>query len=208
MESTEGFRFQADWFSWKIPSWENLFKRIAWDSTTPKTIVEIGSFEGRSAVWMLQNLIAAPGSALHCIDPYAAYREIRDRDFEAIRQNFLHNVNLTGKGDIVTLHRGQSFDKLVEIYATGIRADLIYIDGDHYAEAALADLVLSYKIAKPGALIICDDYLWSNPEDQAVDVLKTPKIAVDSFVNIHLPQIELIYGFPLYQFVFRKKASA
>ena len=207
MDNKEGYRFQTDWFSWQIPAWKALFKRVSWDPSTPKTIIEIGSFEGRSAVWMLQNLIEAPGSALHCIDPHANYSQIPGINFNVVQENFLHNVGLTGKGDIVTLHNGQSFDKLIEIYAKGIRADLIYIDGDHHAPATLEDLVLSYRIAKPGAVIICDDYLWSDPQEEHVDVLKTPKIAIDSFVTIHQPQIELFVGHPLYQFVFRKKAS-
>ena len=81
-------------------------------------------------------------------------------------------MGLTGKGDIVTLHNGQSFDKLIEIYAKGIRADLIYIDGDHSYEAVRADLELSFAACKPGGLICVDDYVlgrwWGNSVLRAV----------------------------------------
>ncbi len=42
--------------------------------------------------------------------------------------------------------------------------DFIYIDGGHGATDVLEDAVLSFRLAKPGAVIAFDDYLWNDPQ--------------------------------------------
>lgn len=201
----KGYRFQADWFSHVAPSWQLLFGQIGWNSSTPKTIIEIGCFEGKATVWMLNNLIGAAGSEVHCIDRFAASPGTLQWDFDQVRDAFTHNVGLTGKGSMVTLHESESFPRLVALYTQGLRADFIYVDGSHRARDVLADLVMAFEIAKPGGLIICDDYLWVRESDIEVDILNTPKIAVDAFVNIYRREIEICSRVPLYQFAFRRK---
>ncbi len=38
-------------------------------------MVEIGSFEGRSTLWILENLLRHPDSRMHCIDTFAGGAE-------------------------------------------------------------------------------------------------------------------------------------
>ena len=204
--STKKYRLQADWFTHVIPSWQELFQRIGWNPSTPKTIVEIGCFEGRATVWMLENLVASPASQMYCIDRFAADPGTLQWDFDQVRANFLHNVRLTGKADLVHLREGPSFPELTSLYAEGLRADFIYIDGSHHARDVLADLVMSFEIAKPGALVICDDYLWQQESDAKVDVLNNPKFAIDSFVNVYMRELQICSKVPLYQLAFLKMA--
>src|SRR5207237_8458694 len=46
-----------DWFSSNIPSWQQLFAAAG----APRSVLEIGGYEGRATVWMGENLIAAGG---------------------------------------------------------------------------------------------------------------------------------------------------
>ena len=39
--------------------------------------------------------------------------------------------------------------------------DIIYIDGSHATSDVLEDAVLSYRLLKPGGLLIFDDYHWA-----------------------------------------------
>jgi hypothetical protein len=50
------YEFTFDWFSWSIEPWKQIFARLG----APSRILEIGSFEGRSTVWMAENLLRAP----------------------------------------------------------------------------------------------------------------------------------------------------
>jgi hypothetical protein len=42
--------------------------------------------------------------------------------------------------------------------------DFIYVDGAHSTIDVLEDAVLSFLLAKPGAIIAFDDYLWNDPQ--------------------------------------------
>ncbi len=58
-------KFTADWFSSHIPHWERLLRPLAGQ---PIQALEIGSYEGRSAVWLLQEILTHPESRLTCVD--------------------------------------------------------------------------------------------------------------------------------------------
>lgn len=155
---------------------------------------------------MLENLVGSGGGTVHCVDSFLGGEEHEDIDFTQVRRNFENNVRATRKAELAHLHEGQSFDKLVDLYRAGVRADLIYLDASHRATDVLSDLVLSHRIARVGGIVICDDYLWRVEDPRKVDVLSTPKIAIDSFTNIYRQQIDFFIDFPLYQFVYRRVA--
>ena len=46
--------FTQDWFSHNIPGLESIVKLLP----SNKDILEIGSFEGRSTCWLLENVLA------------------------------------------------------------------------------------------------------------------------------------------------------
>ena len=70
--------------------------------------------------------------------------------------------------------------------------DFIYIDGSHATRDVLQDAVLSFMVAKLGAIIAFDDYLWNDP---AFNQRGVPKPAIDAFPNIYSSNIELLeYG--------------
>ena len=67
--------------------------------------------------------------------------------------------------------------------------DIVYIDGSHAAPDVIVDTVLSWQLLKKGGIMIFDDYLWNrdwSPE-------KTPKIAVDAFLNIFKKELQVIH---------------
>ena len=43
------YEFSRDWFTGNIPTWRQVV-----DKNKPRKILEIGSFEGRSTVWMVE----------------------------------------------------------------------------------------------------------------------------------------------------------
>ena len=43
-------QFTSDWFSQNVPAWRGFFGKLKWDSATAKTVVEIGSYEGRASL--------------------------------------------------------------------------------------------------------------------------------------------------------------
>ena len=54
--------FTVDWFTGYIPAWKNVFAA----TKVPENILEIGSFEGRSTCWLLENTQAH----VTCVDTW------------------------------------------------------------------------------------------------------------------------------------------
>jgi predicted O-methyltransferase YrrM len=190
--------FTSDWFSHHISVWIGFFASLRWDAEAPKTVIEIGSYEGRASLWMLENLLKNKESVLHCVDVFA------EKDgADSYWRRFKSNIEGASGSKKVSVHSLTSFEFLIEFISKGRRADFIYVDGSHRAADVLEDLVLSFRSLKPGGILICDDYLGGAGKGNDL-TLGSPKIAVDTFTTIFRDRIEIIGGQPLYQLAFIK----
>lgn len=134
----------------------------------PVNLLEIGSYEGRSAVWMLDSICAHPNCTLTTIDPFESSPtwEIGPEKRE-IESRFHYNIGLTGKMDRVEFVKAKSFDALIEwnnikkinSSQPSRSFDFVYIDGAHEADAVFQDAMLVWPLLKNNGIIIFDDYL-------------------------------------------------
>ena len=181
--------FTKDWFTHNIPTWSALLSK-----TNPRRVLEVGSHEGRSACWLIENCPLL--ISLYCVD---VWRDV------AIEKRFDANTAaaLVGKDVHVVKCKGLSALKLSELAAIAPGSfDFIYIDGSHTAPDTLTDAVLAFQLLKVGGLLIFDDYLWF--EDGHANPLLSPKIGIDAFVNIFAAQVTVLMGTPLYQLYLQK----
>ena len=155
--------------------------------------MEIGSFEGRSSVWFLDNLLTNKKSTITCLDPWMDYsqdgKSLNSYDSEEsqwkfgtdkIIDTFLYNIEASGFSDKVIVERGISTKILPKLLVNENKYDIIFIDGNHVAPFVLMDAVLSWDLLKVGGIMIFDDYLWMPERYKSL----TPKIAVDSFIEV------------------------
>ena len=179
------YAFTSDWFSGNIPSWKDKLGGLAGQPNLHA--VEIGSYEGRSAVWLLENILTAPDSRLTCIDKFEMddeFHEIVDRMKLAIPQHadiegvFDANIRATGAEKKVRKLKGRSVEMLRNLPLDSY--DLIYIDGSHTARNVLTDAVLCWDLLKINGIMIFDDYRWNVFTE---DVLKSPQPAIDAFMH-------------------------
>ncbi|WP_165486579.1 class I SAM-dependent methyltransferase [Methylobacterium sp. GXF4] len=198
------FNFREDWFSTNIPNWMTIFNTIGWNADEIKCAVEIGSFEGRSSVWILQNLLKNDRSKLHCIDTFEGGQEYSPDQLDGLYDRFNSNIRATGNLHKVVIHKKKSFEALVELNHGKCLADFIYVDGSHESQDVIADLILSFNMLRPGGLMICDDYIWSIAGDISHDLAQSPKFGIDCFTNIYHKNIKIIRGQSLYQLAFTK----
>jgi predicted O-methyltransferase YrrM len=192
--------YSTDWFTKNIPIWE---KTLADLKGKPIKAVELGSYEGRSAVWMLENILTHPDASLTCVDSWKDGVNTTDLegtkpDWKAVKANFRDNLEGYYSPKL-EVYDGRTFDYLREEPRESV--DLIYVDASHTAHDALIDGVLSHLILKPGGIIIFDDYLWG-ALNHAPNV---PKGAIDAFMECFAEQYELLACG--YQVVLRKKSE-
>lgn len=186
----DGYRYEFDWFTWHLPNWTRLL--ADWSGRAPLRCVEIGSWEGRSAVWMLENLLDSEGSVLHAVDPWDCPIGA------AVEARFDHNTGLAKSRGTLVKHRGRSEDVLPGFAAGSI--DLVYVDGSHTAADTLSDLALSWRLLPVGGRMICDDYpletgiaFGEEITFPPVPPLERPKLAIDAFLTCYDGRYRLLH---------------
>jgi predicted O-methyltransferase YrrM len=194
--------FTSDWFSALGAVWRDIFRSQSWDSSKPKTIVELGCFEGRATLWILENLLMNPASRLHCVDVFPD-----DDKPETYGARHRRNVRTSPRANMVTRHAVYSYDFLLDFVHKGGKADFIYIDASHRSPEVLEDLILAFQALNVGGVIICDDYLGGAPDPKSEGILSTPKMAIDVFTTLFRDRLQILRGQPLYQMAFIKTAG-
>ena len=66
--------------------------------------------------------------------------------------------------------------------------DIIFIDASHEANDVILDAVLSWRLLKVEGILIFDDYKWK----KIVQKNYRPALAIDSFIEIYKPEIEVL----------------
>jgi hypothetical protein len=166
--------FTSDWHSYTIPIWEAVvLPRL---KGGPRRMLELGSYEGRSAAWALDNVVAA--GELVCVDNW------RVPDIEA---RFDQNV-----GSRVTKIKGHITSVLVGMADAGEKYDLIYIDGDHDGAAIIENAVLAWMLISAGGILVFDDYRYHNPQQFAVGKID-PHFGIDAFLTCYCLRMQVLH---------------
>ena len=198
----DDYEFTSDWFSVHIPAWER------WMDMLPerKRFLEIGSYEGRSAVWLAGKL--EEGGYIDCIDPWIGNGEhaAPGQPIEDKFTRFKRNADIFNSqhGLKISWCRHFSFDWLTMANNEGHEEeyDFIYIDGSHLAKDCLTDCILAWPLLKPAGLMVMDDYIWS---DGSIANL-SPKMAIDIFTTLWGGELDIVgHG---NQVVVRKRVAA
>ncbi|WP_193182346.1 class I SAM-dependent methyltransferase [Nisaea sediminum] len=178
--------FTTDWFQMSRSVWEALIPR-----KKPARILEIGSYEGASACFVVQKLADEQSIEIHCIDTWEGSVETKERDMGAVERRFDQNMKIVTEAAArevkLTKHKGRSDRILARLLTEGYASyfDLVYVDGSHQAPDVLCDAVLGFRLCRTGGVMVFDDYLWRDPSDPAKNVMRTPKPAIDAFTNIY-----------------------
>ena len=165
--------FKYDWFT---PIKATMEK---WVPKETKKILEIGSFEGLSTCWFMDH---CPDSTITCIDTFEGGEDQQTLDIANLLARFTENT--AAYGPRICVRQGNSWEKLTGRPSN--HYDVVFVDGSHVASDVLNDLTQSFRVCKPGGLIIADDYSWEN---QRTDC---PKVAIDAFIRCFVGRVEVL----------------
>jgi len=188
MTETEEYKFTQSWFD----AGEQVWPQIVPLMNQRQRVLEVGSFEGRSSVWIVEHMLE-DGGLLRCVDNWQGSEEHKDVPMDAAEKLFDHNIQLAVKNfpkRRVHKFKGNSTEMLSSMVASESGDyDFIYIDGSHTAPDVMSDIVMAWPLLKVGGIMVFDDYLWGD----ARDVLHKPKISIDAFVTIYGESLSIVH---------------
>ena len=169
------YNFSDDFFTHHIPNWEEILGHVKGKPNIH--YLEVGVWEGRSFIWVLENILTHPTAKATGIDIFPGQ----------VKEVFLANLKIGGFLEKVTVITGKSQIRLRDLPIESV--DIIYIDGSHAAKDVLIDAVYSWQLLKNGGILILDDYRWR----RNLPVESRPKIAIDSFISVFRGYVEVIH---------------
>jgi len=185
-------------FKW----WSHFLKNFI---GKPNIFLEIGTYEGKTAVWFLENILTHEASRIVCIDPWTAPGNdyLRTYDMEKVEKKYKENIE-PYKDKVFTV-KGFSFDVLCALNAGVLikpppAFSLVYVDGDHRTSHVLSDCVLAWNLLISGGIMIFDDY---GSGDINSTIQEHPKLAIDNFLQTIPGEYEVL--FYSYQLMILKK---
>ncbi len=162
-------KLSQDWFSHNVYDWQKTLE----DYINIKfEYLEIGSFEGCSALYIAQNY---QGAKITCVDAWDVNTVGNENlDLENIELNFDKNTLEFKEKFLKIKMKSRDFFSLNKN-----RYKIIYIDGSHEAVDVFDDCVASWKVLENKGIIIMDDFFWKLNQN----ILNSPAKAIVDFLN-------------------------
>jgi len=187
------YKFTNNWFGRNVDISMKLLKTMF--TGKKLDILEIGSHEGRSSMWMAENLCKVKNSSFTSVEPF-----IMENTSTHIRlntkNNFIHNIEVLNSKNynVNFIHINDTsrntFPKLNTKY------DIIYHISYTDMENVFYNLSDTRKLLRKGGVILLDDVGFDHDKDSGV------MGAIKKFLDIHPTEYEVILR--EYQWAFRK----
>ncbi len=174
-------KFTSDWFSDKKENWDR-HKKFFEDKKEVRCL-EVGSYEGRSTLYIATNYCKNKDSVIYAIDTWNGSMENDPEHEKDLYQRFTHNLKTHIDNKRVIPIREMSKKVLPgllnSVYKDNMKKfDFIYIDGSHVAKDVMFDLAVAWELLNVGGVMIMDDYGWRKYSQASL----TPKPAIDGFL--------------------------
>lgn len=142
-----------------------LYALARWYAPTA-IFVELGSWQGRSAVWLGTAARDRGAGMLHAVDHWRGSATILDllegKEPDWLYRTFLQNIESCGLSTYVRPWRMSTLEAARQW--SGEPIGLLYIDADHDYEAVRADFEAWAPYVAPGGYIVFDDVpSWNGP---------------------------------------------
>jgi len=191
-------QFKELWFDMtdiNIVQWCVTFSRI-FNRADPVRILEIGSWEGRSTLFLLTYFTEGH---LTAVDTWAGSEYHHYRDLQDLEARF--DGNLAPCAARLTKRKGSSLHVLPQLLDEQQKFDVIYVDGSHFADDVLTDGITAGRLLNQGGVLIFDDFLWPcYPRARA-----NPAWAINLFLKYHRGEYKILNAY--YQIILQKKIT-
>jgi predicted O-methyltransferase YrrM len=189
-------QFKEPWFDINIVPWCATFSTI-FNRADPVRILEIGSWEGRSALFLLtyftQGHLTAVDTWTGDLEAHYVRRDLRDLEVR-------FDGNLAPCVARLTKRKGSSLQVLPQLLDEQQKFDVIYVDGSHFADDVLTDGITAWRLLKQGGVLIFDDFL----APFYLRARANPAWAINLFLKYHEGEYNILHVYHQ-QIILQKK---
>lgn len=128
--------------------------------STNGVIVEIGSWKGRSTIWLAKGSEAVHGGKVYAIDPHVGSPELKELGYQEKHtlEEFSLNIRMAGVESVVKPVVKTSVDAMKD---WSLPIGLLWIDGDHEYESVKEDFFgWEPYVVEGGIIALHDTYGW------------------------------------------------
>lgn len=185
--------YTPDIHGWMDPSFASIIANIVNNRVRTEriTIIEVGSWKGRSCITIANTLkqLGFTDIIIIAVDTWLGAPEfwtwgLNDpmrglslnitNGLPTVFYTFTKNVKYFKHDDIVAPFPISSMQAAEVLEYHNIKADLIYVDASHEYDAVIQDIITYWNLLKTGGTMIGDDYMPNWPGViKAVDELST-----------------------------------
>jgi hypothetical protein len=174
-------KFSVDWFWPRIASWkEHVVPRL--QGVSSARWLEIGVYEGKSALWTLDNVLCGPDAKIYCLDPFDPELPYLSLWAPNVNYETVFDANVNNDERVIKV-KGLSESVLPGL--RGVKLHGAYIDGEHSKRAILFEAPLVWDMLLPGGVLIFDDYGYKE--------MPEAKEAIDEFLSRPEVRHEILY---------------
>jgi predicted O-methyltransferase YrrM len=172
------YKFTNNWFQRNINISMKILSNIFENKVDKIDILEIGSHEGQSTVWLLDNLCKHEDSTFISIDPFCV-DDITSPVTNETYNLFLSNTSKSPQYKKFKHIKDFSNIALPKLLSESYNFDIIYIDGSHLEKDVYNDLEYSNKLIRKNGIILLDDVGFTDISKSNNGVPK----ALNTFIN-------------------------
>jgi predicted O-methyltransferase YrrM len=168
-------KITCDFFSRNVFDWFGILNKL---KNKKFDYLEIGSFEGNSALFILEYF---KNSNLVCVDQWKQLYEsdgtkegYEKFSIDLIEKNFDNNLK-----DYVGRFTKNKISSDLFFNENDKQFDIIFVDGSHYADDVANDCINSWLVLKKNGILILDDFFWKGYDD----LKDNPAYAINKFLK-------------------------
>lgn len=192
IKNLNNYEFTRSWFRLRnLPTFREFILPVFGDK--PTTYLELGVFEGMSALWMLQYVLTHEDSRMVGVDPWLMTEKLDTNFMEGAMKRALSNTQeYYAKRELVRANSVEFLHGCLRKKEgiAGIKrdsVDICMIDGQHYAPFVLYDANLCLELTKVGGTLLFDDVENDKEKENHV------KHAVEEWKSTHRDRIEFLW---------------
>ena len=167
------YEFTTDMFSANAEKWNDIRTHLKQNFGDNLHCIDVGSFEGQSAMYMSDNLIGDNGS-LTIIDLGNKIKTL------------YKNILASNKSKQIVTFIGDSVEMLPKLLSDKEKYHFIYIDAGKNSCDNLTNLLIAERLLVVNGVVIVDDYNTEMRKWPKKEMRLNPKLGVDLFLQVTL----------------------